>query len=70
MAYYNPCPACGANLDPCEQCECVDAQQRQLRGLRKRSAAAWREEEFKEEIRNGEHGNKDYTENGLHQYEL
>lgn len=22
MAYYNPCPECGANLDPGEKCDC------------------------------------------------
>lgn len=22
MAYYIPCPACGANLDPGEECDC------------------------------------------------
>jgi len=22
--YYTVCPACGANLDPCEHCDCLD----------------------------------------------
>lgn len=22
MAYYNVCPNCGGNLDPCEKCDC------------------------------------------------
>lgn len=22
MAFYRVCPACGANLDPCERCGC------------------------------------------------
>ena len=22
MAYYHTCPECGANLDPCEKCDC------------------------------------------------
>ena len=22
MAYYNICPDCGSNLDPCEKCTC------------------------------------------------
>jgi len=24
MAYYIPCPACGANLDPGEECDCKE----------------------------------------------
>lgn len=24
MAYYKTCPNCGANLDPCERCDCMD----------------------------------------------
>lgn len=24
MAMYRVCPFCGANLDPCEQCDCKD----------------------------------------------
>ena len=26
MAYYTVCPACGANLDPGEKCNCIDAR--------------------------------------------
>ena len=22
MSYYHTCPLCGANLDPCEKCDC------------------------------------------------
>ena len=22
MPYYNTCPICGSNLDPCETCDC------------------------------------------------
>lgn len=22
MSYYHTCPNCGANLDPCEKCDC------------------------------------------------
>ena len=25
MGYFNPCPLCGANLDPGEKCDCQDA---------------------------------------------
>ena len=24
MAYYDTCPYCGANLDPCEKCDCQE----------------------------------------------
>lgn len=24
MSYYRTCPACGANLDPCEPCDCKE----------------------------------------------
>lgn len=26
MAYYTVCPCCGANLDPGEKCDCMDAR--------------------------------------------
>lgn len=26
MAYYRTCPHCGANLDPGERCDCMDAR--------------------------------------------
>lgn len=26
MAYYTVCPACGANLDPGEKCNCIDTR--------------------------------------------
>ena len=24
MSYYRTCPICGAALDPCERCDCLD----------------------------------------------
>lgn len=24
MSYYRTCPICGAALDPCERCDCMD----------------------------------------------
>ena len=24
MSYYRKCPFCGADLDPCERCDCLD----------------------------------------------
>lgn len=24
MSYYRACPICGAALDPCERCDCLD----------------------------------------------
>lgn len=24
MSYYHTCPDCGANLDPCERCNCKE----------------------------------------------
>lgn len=29
MAYYDTCPNCGSNLDPGENCECTQYQQRE-----------------------------------------
>lgn len=26
MSYYRKCPFCGAALDPCERCDCLDEQ--------------------------------------------
>lgn len=26
MSYYRTCPRCGANLDPCEVCSCLDVE--------------------------------------------
>ena len=28
MSYYNICPHCGARLDPCEKCDCVERSER------------------------------------------
>ena len=28
MSYYRTCPHCGANLDPGERCNCLEAQQK------------------------------------------
>ena len=27
MPYSNECPLCGANLDPCEKCDCSDRKE-------------------------------------------
>ncbi len=26
--YYHTCPECGANLDPGEKCDCIDAKEK------------------------------------------
>ena len=31
MPYFRICPSCGAALDPCERCDCVDAEQPQAK---------------------------------------
>ena len=30
MSYYKTCPHCGANLDPGEQCDCLEVEARVL----------------------------------------
>lgn len=27
MPYSNECPLCGANLDPCEKCDCTERKE-------------------------------------------
>lgn len=33
MAYYKPCPNCGANLDPGEICDCKDREKKEERKI-------------------------------------
>lgn len=30
MAYFNECPNCGANLDPCEKCDCEMSEKERI----------------------------------------
>ena len=30
MAYFNECPYCGANLDPCEKCDCEMSEKERI----------------------------------------
>lgn len=34
MSYFRECPRCGCNLDPGEQCDCIEKEEK----LRKRKA--------------------------------
>lgn len=36
MAYYTVCPACGANLDPGEKCDCERIRTQQYEFFKKR----------------------------------
>lgn len=32
LKYYNTCPHCGANLDPCERCDCTEIKNNKIKG--------------------------------------
>lgn len=37
--YYNECPYCGANLDPCEKCDCRETEEKTEENKKENEAA-------------------------------